>query len=314
MNAAAHGFIAEIRRLVQAGADVNGVTYGTWTALDSAVQSHQLAAVKVLLELGADPNGKPNEVTPLMRASFKGDTDIVLALIQGGAKVNLSDPEGRTALMWAVGHPETMQALIQAGAQVNQQTNATSTLMAAVWACNEDAVRDLMKAGATLAPNDWKKDRPPQFDDFPVKDIYRGASAAVDLNSNPYAREYRTRLRQAAKCSPDFAGRYTVASWGCGSNCQAFMLIDSRTGAVIDGPGKEGADRGADFRLDSALFIENPASDGIAYRDDPTMDVPVSYYELRNGKFNLIYTQACRIEGDRQKCGCEDLQRLVLGK
>lgn len=173
---------------------VNGVTYGTSTALDSAVQGHQLAAVKVLLELGADPNGKPNEVTPLMRASLKGGTDIVLALIQGGAKVDLAAPGGRTALMWAAGHPETMEALIKAGAQVNQQTdNGPSPLMAAVWGCNGDAVRELMKAGATLGPNDWKKDRPPQLDDFPVKDIYHGASAAVDLNSNPYAREYRTR-------------------------------------------------------------------------------------------------------------------------
>jgi len=315
MNAAAHGFIDEIRRLVQAGADVNGVTTGTWTALDDAVQSHQLDAAKVLLQLGANPNGKPNEVTPLMRASLRGDTDIVLALIQGGANVNLADPEGRTALMWAVRHPETMQALIKAGAQINRQDkNGTSTLMAAVWACNENAVRDLMKAGATLSPRDWKKDRPPQFDDFPVKAVYRGTPAAVNLQSNPYAREYRTRLRQAAKCPPDFAGHYTVAEWGCGSNCQAFMLIDSRTGAVIDGPEKEGADRGADFRLDSALFIENPVCDGVAYSDDPTMDVPVSYYELHNGKFNLIYAQACWVEGDRQKCGCADLQRLVLGK
>jgi hypothetical protein len=315
MSAAAHGAVAEIRRLVQAGAGVNGVTYGTSTALDSAVQGHQLAAVKVLLELGADPNGKPNEVTPLMRASLKGDTDIVLALIQGGAKVDLAAPGGRTALMWAAGHPETMEALIKAGAQVNQQTdNGPSPLMAAVWGCNGDAVRELMKAGATLGPNDWKKDRPPQFDDFPVKDIYHGASAAVDLNSNPYAREYRTRLRQAAKCPPDFAGHYTVASWGCGSSCQSFMLIDSRTGKVIDGPGREGATRGADFRPGSRLFIKDPRSEELAYKDDPTVEVAISYYELRDGKFNLIYEQACRVEGDRQKCGCEDLQRLALGK
>ena len=192
--------------------------------------------------------------------------------------------------------------------------NGPSPLMAAVWGCNGDAVRELMKAGATLGPNDWKKDRPPQFDDFPVKDIYHGASAAVDLNSNPYAREYRTRLRQAAKCPPDFAGHYTVASWGCGSSCQSFMLIDSRTGKVIDGPGREGATRGADFRPGSRLFIKDPRSEELAYKDDPTVEVAISYYELRDGKFNLIYEQACRVEGDRQKCGCEDLQRLALGK
>lgn len=315
MNAAAHGFTAEIRRLVQAGADVNGVTTGTWTALDSAVQSHQLAAVKVLLELGADPNGKPNTVTPLMRASVRGDTDVVLALIQGGARINLADPDGYTALMWAVGHPETIQALIKAGAQVNQHdSNGPSPLMAAVWACNEAAVRDLLKAGATLGPNDWKKDRPPQFEDFPVKNVYRGTPAKIDFQSNPEAREYRTRLTQAAKCPPDFAGHYAVASWGCGSSCQSFTFIDSRTGAVLDSAGREGATRGADFRLNSRLFIENPPTNENAYSDDPTSTVGVSYYEMREGKLVPIFGQACRVEGNRQKCGCEDLQRLVLGK
>jgi hypothetical protein len=78
---------------------------------------------------------------------------------------------------------------------------------------------------------------------------------------------YRTRLTQAARTKPDFAGHYVVAEWGCGSNCQSQNFIDAVNGTIIEGVA---TDRGACYQLDSSLFIADPASEeGVAYPDDP---------------------------------------------
>jgi ankyrin repeat protein len=249
----------------------------------------------------------------LISAAERGDLFGVQLMLKVGADVNAADDHGSTALMYAVdrGHTDVVLALIQAGAKLDQAgNNGPSLLMTAVWECHDDTVRALINAGAKLAPGDWQKDRPPQFADFPVHRVYRGKPAPIDFNGNPWARTYRTRLKQAASCGANFAGHYTVAEWGCGSSCQSINFIDARDGAVIDGIS---ADRGADYRLDSELFIENPADgeDALAYEDDPVDSISVDYYVMRDGRLTLIYSQACRVSGHRQQCGCEDLQKLV---
>lgn len=152
---------------------------------------------------------------------------------------------------------------------------------------------------------------PPRFEDFSVRILYRGLPARIDLASNPAAREYRTRLKHAARKGPNFAGHYTVADWGCGSNCEVFTVIDAASGKVYSGTG---AERGALFRLDSALFIADPPNrpDAVAHNDDPTERQPVRYYVWRDDKFTLIYEQACSLTDNHQKCGCEDLHYMLF--
>lgn len=247
----------------------------------------------------------------LISVAEKGYLDSVEIAIKAGANVNAVGDDGETALRYAVanGHTDVVLALIKAGAKLVND-DRQSLLMLAVWNCHADTVLALIDAGAKLSPTDWRKDRPPQFSDFPARHIYHGKSAAVDWSSNPKARTYRTRLKEAASCSPDFAGHYIVTQWGCGSNCQDINFINARNGAVIDGVD---ADRGADFRLDSELFIENPAQGGdeLAYEDDPVDSLGVDYFVMRNSKLELIYSQACKVVDHRQRCGCEDLQKLA---
>lgn len=38
----------------------------------------------------------------------------------------------------------------------------------------------------------------------------------------------------------EFAGHYTVPRWGCGTECNAFVVVDSRSGKVYDGFGVAG--------------------------------------------------------------------------
>lgn len=102
--------------------------------------------------------------------------------------------------------------------------------------------------------------------DFPaylVAEIYKGKPAAVDLSSHPEAKTWRTRLIDAAKKGPNFAGHYTIAIWGCGTSCAAFGIIDAITGKVyfpttlshVSWAGWWGKEYGLKFRLDSNLLI-----------------------------------------------------------
>jgi hypothetical protein len=75
----------------------------------------------------------------------------------------------------------------------------------------------------------------PKFEDFPVKEIFKGTPAKPTL-STPGQRLFRTRIRAGAAAGPNFAGHYAIARWGCGSMCESIAIIDSKTGTVHDGP------------------------------------------------------------------------------
>jgi hypothetical protein len=45
-----------------------------------------------------------------------------------------------------------------------------------------------------------------------------------------------TRLTEASKEKPDFAGHYVFAGWGCGSACAAGAIVDLATGRVYAPP------------------------------------------------------------------------------
>jgi len=77
-----------------------------------------------------------------------------------------------------------------------------------------------------------QKRRVPRFEDFPVSRKFTGRPAPVNLRSHPLARKYRTMLRASAREGANFAGHYTVAHWGCGSNCWSIAIIDATNGNV----------------------------------------------------------------------------------
>lgn len=97
----------------------------------------------------------------------------------------------------------------------------------------------------------------PQFGDYPVGEITTKELSMIDWDSHPRAREFSTQLEDAIGMKPNFAGHYVLLTWGCGSPCQAVVLVDVRSTSVYF---TLGAALGVEFRLRSRLFIDSPPS------------------------------------------------------
>lgn len=70
----------------------------------------------------------------------------------------------------------------------------------------------------------------PRFEDFMVN-VWRGPVAALNLNSHPLARKFRTTTREQIKEEGvNFAGHYTLVSAGCGTGCSISGIVDARNG------------------------------------------------------------------------------------
>ncbi len=98
----------------------------------------------------------------------------------------------------------------------------------------------------------------PQFTDYRVTSAYIGKPAPVILNSRD-KKMFRTRLREAAKERPNFAGDYVLTTWGCGTSCITGAVVNLRTGRVVFLPGSiccwQGEGERLIFRLNSRLLV-----------------------------------------------------------
>jgi ankyrin repeat protein len=87
--------------LARAGASINSPSKNDLKAapIHSAAAGRHSRIVRLLLDLGADPNVREQGgFTPLHAAAQNGDVDTIRALLLGGADLTLKDDDGRIAL------------------------------------------------------------------------------------------------------------------------------------------------------------------------------------------------------------------------
>ena len=131
--------VESAKMLLSKGADPNiAEAQKNQTALMWAAAQSNGPMVKILLDAGANPNARTviNEnsaqvsaepraqyrsyggLTPLLYATREGCIDCVSYLVERGAKINMSDPEGVTPLITAIAnfHFDVAKILIEAGA------------------------------------------------------------------------------------------------------------------------------------------------------------------------------------------------------
>ncbi|MEV1047285.1 ankyrin repeat domain-containing protein [Streptomyces sp. NPDC049916] len=108
-------------RALRAGARAESSDEEGTTALYLATVLDRPGAVRLLLAAGADPDrasGPEAGDLPLCGAACGGHTEVVQALLSAGARPDLREEFGFTALRWAVGlgHAPTVEALLAGGA------------------------------------------------------------------------------------------------------------------------------------------------------------------------------------------------------
>ena len=97
----------------------NAFANNHYPPLHLAAMNGNIAEIKRLIDDGADVNAKTEYgQTPLHFAAVNGHTETALALIKAGADINAKQKDGWTPLHFAArqGHTETALALIKAGA------------------------------------------------------------------------------------------------------------------------------------------------------------------------------------------------------
>jgi hypothetical protein len=129
----------------------------------------------------------------------------------------------------------------------------------------------------------------PRFEQFKVAEKFTGKPADPLLRTRTQ-KTFRTAIRDAAQSGPNFAGRYTLAEWGCGAGCVSMAVVDNKTGATFDAPFNvlgydlaytyEGGEEQLEFRLDSRLLIARGCPG--------EKDCGTYFYEWATDAFKLI--------------------------
>ncbi len=136
----------------------------------------------------------------------------------------------------------------------------------------------------------------PAYSNFTVK-LEKKEAGKINLSSHPKANNYRTNLKNALKNKEvDFAGKYIIAQWGCGTGCTEAAIIDAKTGNVFFPVELQGVRAGglamgdhdmAEYKKDSRLLVIY----GYAGSDDEsTTESPlgISYFLWTNNELKLL--------------------------
>jgi hypothetical protein len=100
----------------------------------------------------------------------------------------------------------------------------------------------------------WEGENPEWAANAPA---YAGSVAAVQYSDDlPQAMNFKSNIDEAVSKGPNFAGKYVVAQWGCGSNCQGHAVVNVESGKIIAfGPQTEA---GVSVAPESRIMITNP--------------------------------------------------------
>jgi len=164
--AAGNGHLDSVKVLLEAKADPN--TGRTVLPLHAAIHGKHLAIVEALLDAGADANrnstvnwnvntrgvgnnqGSPWPIAPLFAALNDNNSDAVSLLLKHKADPNWKGPDGVPLVFYAIGQPEALKALLDAGANPNADIGSSgqTPLIQAVQWDNPAAVNLLLANGA----------------------------------------------------------------------------------------------------------------------------------------------------------------------
>lgn len=148
---------------------------------------------------------------------------------------------------------------------------------------------------------EWEKAEP---EAAAAKEEYSGPIASVNFDSPnfPQAKQFSSAISEAVAAGPNFAGHFTIAEIGCGTNCQNHAIVDVVTGNIIAfGIPSEA---GLRFSKESAIIVTNPAGNVPAFANIAALsfdekrtwfNTPREYYVVSE-KDNKVSTRRICIE------------------
>ena len=140
-----------------------------------------------------------------------------------------------------------------------------------------------------------QKNALPAFEQFGVDEVFKGKPVSPQITTSH--RLFRTMIRRGAAKGPNYAGHYTIATWGCGTGCMSMAIIDAKDGRVLDGPFSD-LGWGISFKYEGKYSSLSDNFEPLSYRIDsrllivrgcPEDENCASYfYEWTDSRFKLI--------------------------
>lgn len=165
------------RLLIARGADVNARSYDNQTPFSNAVYRAATEVAQVLIEKGADAI-QDDDRGLLHFAAEQGHTGIVALLVKNGVSPDAKNCLGKkTPLHLATdgGHDDTVQQLLESGADVNARDEKGQTpLHCAAKQNHHSTVRLLIERGADVNAEDLDG-RKPRVPFFPIRHRHQTA-------------------------------------------------------------------------------------------------------------------------------------------
>jgi len=216
-----------IKKLLKSGAKENDKDKKGQTPLVKAGYYNNIEVIKLLLEAGAKIDAQDNDGnTALINASYKGNDKVVEFLLKKGADVNIETKNKYTALKYAIQEkkPLVVKLLLKNGAKVNAKNKEGETpLLKAGFKNNVEIIKLLLEAGAKIDAQDNEG-----YTSL-MNAVYKGHDKVVGL-----------LLKKGAKVNAkDKKGRTPLIEAGFNNNVEVVKLL-LEAGAKIDAQDNEG--------------------------------------------------------------------------
>ena len=94
------------------------------------------------------------------------------------------------------------------------------------------------------------------FEQYRSTESFTGRPKSVDFSSHEVSLalrpEVKAVIRETVAKGPNFAGTYTLVTFGCGTGCKVVLIISAKNGRIYKLP--EAASNGVKFRANSRLI------------------------------------------------------------
>jgi len=103
-----------------------------------------------------------------------------------------------------------------------------------------------------------------RLENLPGKAVekFEGTPKLVDFTTLSEAKTFYTVITKAVASGSNFAGHFTLAGWGCGTDCFGYAIIDTKTGEIVTYSVANDSYHLQSYSLDSRVLVLEPVYAG----------------------------------------------------